>query len=161
MFYYTTDDMVSPNLMYQESKDHPDEVACLTSFVPITGPILNNMQHQFKVVTGEIPDHIVEQKEPYCFTFLVDRSLSMEDGIRMQTTRDALLLFMQSLPANCAFNILCFGGRKFDWMQQEQQGKCFYKYEEYTKKLAQDRIKAFKPDYIGTNILKPLQMAYA
>lgn len=41
--------------------------------------------------------------EKYMFVFIVDRSLSMEDGIRMKTARDALLLFVQSLPENCSF----------------------------------------------------------
>lgn len=121
LFYYVTADMDKPHCMFQESPSYPNEVACLTSFVPCVNRLPNQDIHDLQIVIGEVPDHIVEQKEPYCFTFLVDRSLSMADGIRMKTTRDALLLFMQSLPAKCAFNILCFGGKRFDWMQNNVQ----------------------------------------
>ena len=47
-----------------------------------------------------------EQK--YQFIFLLDRSGSMS-GSRMRTSIDALSLFIQSLPSDCAFGILSFG----------------------------------------------------
>ncbi len=34
VFYYRTQDMSSPKLLLQESTAHPNEVACMMSFVP-------------------------------------------------------------------------------------------------------------------------------
>ena len=34
VIYFRTEDMDKPKLLYQESKDHSDEVAILASFVP-------------------------------------------------------------------------------------------------------------------------------
>ena len=42
------------------------------------------------------------------FTFLVDRSGSM-GGRRIEITKDALKLFMQSLPVGCNFSVIGFG----------------------------------------------------
>lgn len=46
--------------------------------------------------------------DQYLFIFLVDRSGSMS-GSRMDLTKEALKLFIQSLPLGCSFAILGFG----------------------------------------------------
>ena len=43
-----------------------------------------------------------------CFIFVVDRSGSMS-GRRMEITKEALKIFIQSLPVGCTFAILGFG----------------------------------------------------
>jgi hypothetical protein len=48
-----------------------------------------------------------EQQE---FIFIVDRSGSM-GGDRIQSAREALLLFLKSLPISCYFNIVSFGSQ--------------------------------------------------
>jgi len=42
---------------------------------------------------------------------------------------------MQSLPKDCAFNILCFGAKRFDWMQSNKAQQ-YYKYEDWSRKTA-------------------------
>lgn len=44
------------------------------------------------------------------FIFLIDRSGSM-GTIRMKIAKDALTLFMRSLPPGCSFSIISFGDR--------------------------------------------------
>lgn len=44
------------------------------------------------------------------FIFIVDRSGSMS-GRKMDMTKEALKLFIQSLPPGCTFEIISFGNR--------------------------------------------------
>jgi hypothetical protein len=63
------------------------------------------------VVSEEAPEETELTKgEEFCFIFLVDRSGSM-DGRRMEITKEALKLFIQSLPVGCTFAILSFGSQ--------------------------------------------------
>jgi von Willebrand factor A domain-containing protein 5 len=49
-------------------------------------------------------------KEESVFIFLVDRSGSMS-GKKMEMTKEALKLFIQSLPPGCLFEIISFGSK--------------------------------------------------
>ena len=58
-------------------------------------------------------DEVPEEAEFYdnsklLFTFLIDRSGSMY-GSRIRKAREALILFMRSLPQGCLFSIISFG----------------------------------------------------
>jgi len=50
-----------------------------------------------------------ESKENDEFIFLIDRSGSMYQAIKL--AREALQLFVQSLPYGCKFNICSYGSR--------------------------------------------------
>jgi len=77
----------------------------MASFVPTFEP----MESNDLVTSEEAPDEIELTKgEEFCFIFLVDRSGSMA-GSRMKITKEALKLFIQSLPVGCTFSILGFG----------------------------------------------------
>ena len=61
-------------------------------------------------VTEDIEeDEIKAELEPsQCFMFVVDRSGSMS-GSRMEITKEALRLFIMSLPVNSCFSVISFG----------------------------------------------------
>ncbi len=61
------------------------------------------------------------------FIFIVDRSGSMS-GSKMETTKEALVLFLKSLPTGSRFEIINFGN-KFDLMSQSKVG---FKYDDIT-----------------------------
>ena len=54
--------------------------------------------------------------DKFHFIFLVDRSGSMNNFGRIERARDALTIFIRSLPVGCRFSILSFGS-KFTWLQ--------------------------------------------
>jgi predicted phosphoadenosine phosphosulfate sulfurtransferase len=53
----------------------------------------------------KIPQHIMNES---VYIFLVDRTGSMQ-GRKLDITKEALKLFIQSLPAGCLFEIVSFG----------------------------------------------------
>jgi len=71
------------------------------------------------------------------FFFIVDCSGSMEEGDKMEMTKEALTLFVQSLPAGCKFEIVLFD-TKFKPMSRNGTG--FVKNDATVKDL-RERIK--------------------
>ncbi len=96
--------MLKPQLLYQIDQKK-GEVACMASLVPTFEPV----EPQDAVITSESPESLeISEGRHFCFIFIVDRSGSM-GGHRMETTKQALKLFIQSLPVGCQFAINCFG----------------------------------------------------
>lgn len=54
----------------------------------------------------DVPEKLKE--EHLCFIFIVDRSGSMS-GTKMETTKEALQLFLKSMPPGTYFDIISFG----------------------------------------------------
>ena len=87
------------------------------------------------------------------FIFIVDRSGSM-DGSAMKHTKEALLLFLKSLPVGCHFNIISFG----DYYTTLFPKSCEYNSDSLKEAMAlQEKMQA---DMGGTEILAPLQHMY-
>lgn len=100
--------MDSPKLYYQESSTYPDEVAIMMSFIPTfiyTEPQDFIVEEDTKFEVEDIPAY---NNLKNFYIFIVDRSGSM-DGVKMNITNKALLLFFQSLPEDSKFEIISFG----------------------------------------------------
>ena len=106
---------------------------CLSmSFVP-----------QFKL--KEIPCELI---------FLLDRSGSME-GNPTELVRNAMLVFLKSIPENSYFNIIGFGSTFTTLFPTSQ------KYSESTLKQAELHISTLQADLGGTEILEPLNYIFS
>ncbi len=78
-------------------------------------------------------------------------------GTRIEITKEALKLFIQSLPVGCKFGVLSFGGRT-EWSKRKN-GRTAWEYNDETMKEMISLINGFEANFGGTDILKPLQLA--
>tara|TARA_R110002050_G_C8706047_1_gene495212 strand:- start:204 stop:692 length:489 start_codon:yes stop_codon:yes gene_type:complete len=85
--------------------------------------------------------------------FVIDRSGSM-GGSRIQHARDAMQLFMRSLPEDCFFNIVGFGSR-FEKLFPDSK-----RYSDETLRAATNSIKTMDANFGGTELAKPLQAVF-
>ena len=86
------------------------------------------------------------------FVFLIDRSGSMYNTIGL--ARDALQLFIQSLPLGCKFNV-CSYGSNHTFMFEDSAT-----YNDSTLEYATAQIAEFQANYGGTEIFTPLQVIF-
>ncbi|XP_060603762.1 von Willebrand factor A domain-containing protein 5A-like isoform X2 [Ruditapes philippinarum] len=84
------------------------------------------------------------------YIFVIDRSGSMQ-GDKIQSAREALLLFLMSLPADCYFNIVSFGSFFNSLFPTESK-----KYSSESLDEAFTLQKTMEADMYGTEIQKPL-----
>ncbi|XP_052237802.1 von Willebrand factor A domain-containing protein 5A-like [Dreissena polymorpha] len=84
------------------------------------------------------------------YIFIIDRSGSMS-GDRIKNAKEALLLFLKSLPQSCHFNVVSFGS----------QFSCLFKGSEpYSEKSLKEALllqKAMEADMVGTRMYEPLE----
>jgi len=103
-------------------------------------------------------DSEIQQKSE--LIFLVDRSASMGWRTNNQwipsiaLAKEALQLFLHSLPTDCYFNIWSFGS-EFSALFEESQ-----KYDEETLQLAKTEVDEMDADYGGTEILAPFEAIF-
>ena len=97
---------------------------------------------------------------PYCritpllLSFLVDCSGSMSAENRIPLAREAMLLFVRSLPVDSHFNIIRFGST-YDVLFKTPSMTAVY--NETTAKKAENLIRSMQADFGGTEILEPLK----
>lgn len=84
------------------------------------------------------------------YIFLLDRSGSM-GGSRIEKAKEALILFLKSLPVQTFFNVVSFGS-KFEFMF-----KSSIKYDNTNLEKAIQNIKRMTADMGGTEIYSPLE----
>ena len=118
--------------------------------------LLNNkeknyaIQYQFK--SNVDPD--LDELNPSIFIYLLDQSGSMY-GNNIIVAKEALTLFIQSLPAGSFYQIIGFGStfKKYDSMPK------IYTQENIKKSI--DMVKTLSADLGGTNIFSPLKDIYS
>ncbi|CAF3677148.1 unnamed protein product [Rotaria sp. Silwood1] len=88
------------------------------------------------------------------FIFIVDCSYSMDDENRIALARDAMFLFVRSLPMGAYFNIIRFGS---DFRVLFNDVIMTTLYDEKTAKQAEDLAHSMLADLGGTELLRPLQ----
>ena len=117
--YYKTADMMIPSLTFARSTDS-DKIAVQASLVPTFDPV--EPQDAFNVVTDEKPEQIkLSSGADFHFFFIVDRSGSMTLSNRMRIAKDALKLFVRSLPKDSTFTVISFGSN-FDCLEYGSGG---------------------------------------
>ncbi|CAF1087603.1 unnamed protein product [Didymodactylos carnosus] len=86
------------------------------------------------------------------FIFIVDCSGSMSDQNKIGLAREAMILFLKSLPVNCRFNIIRFGS---DYKTLFNNVTDIY--NEQNARQAEQLISQMLADLGGTELLRPLQ----
>ncbi|CAF2920181.1 unnamed protein product [Rotaria sp. Silwood2] len=86
------------------------------------------------------------------FIFVVDCSGSMEDENKIGLARQAMLLFLKSLPLDCHFNIIRFGSN-----HKALFNEITAIYNEENARKAEQLINELRADLGGTKLLRPLQ----
>jgi hypothetical protein len=106
--------------------------------------MVNNSIESKDVVTDRVTEYV----------FVLDRSGSMEQDDKINNAKNALKLFVQSLPSNSYFNVVGFGSDcEFLWEKS-------VKYNEENMKQAIGVISCFEADLGGTDIYKPLERIF-
>lgn len=108
--YYRTKQIGTPKLIYQKCDKYPDEVAVMVGIMPTfeavqpqdIKPAISYKDHGEELDEVKIDQVLEAQNEKTCFIFLIDRSFSM-NGMPMHITKEALKLFMKSLPEDSKF----------------------------------------------------------
>lgn len=115
----------------------PDHAAMMVTVRP--SELFSDLRESMNEFQGEI-------------LFLADRSGSMR-GPKIETLKDALLVFLKSLPARCKFNLYSFGSTVSGlW-------PCSMPYDDSTVQDALDHVSTFEANYRGTEVLKALKKA--
>ncbi|CAF2920298.1 unnamed protein product [Rotaria sp. Silwood2] len=86
------------------------------------------------------------------FIFIIDCSGSMRDENKIGLAREAMLLFLKSLPMNCHFNIIRFGST-----HQALFHEITAIYNEQNARKAEQLINQLQADLGGTELLQPLE----
>jgi ubiquitin len=154
---YRNDHINTPMILTQKLGD---EYAIMVSMLADLTPEEEFKERQEKIMSEIDMDpqlryekELETQLEPAEFTFVLDRSYSMT-GTSMETAKDALILFLHSLPPNSKFNIVSFGS-SFE--------KMFDSVSDYTSKTMESaiaEIKTYGADLGGTEILSPLKYIF-
>jgi len=144
--------------VYQRNEEeYPGKVAVMAQFMPTFAEEQTTTAGDIEFTTDvddlEEEDVKKELEHKNCFVFIVDRSGSMTCGIRMDMAREALQLFMQSLPTGSKFKIISFGSH---FEEMSINGATLLDYNDANRKAAISQIDSFSANFGGTEIYNPI-----
>ncbi|CAF4959107.1 unnamed protein product, partial [Rotaria sp. Silwood1] len=133
----------SPVLVAAEQYNNGSKLAILTALSPGNADFISIFDEQNPIIaTTE-------------FIFIIDCSGSMDDDDRINLARDAMLLFVRSLPMGAHFNIIRFGSDYEILFNDITLTTSVY--GERTAKQAENLARTMAADLGGTELLAPLQ----
>ena len=105
--------MMSPQLYYAVSEDGTEAAFSATMVPTFDAPAAaaQGEEGALEIEEDEKPEdeNVSGNASDYHFFFIVDRSASMAFSKRMSVAKEAMELFLRSLPADCKFSILSYG----------------------------------------------------
>ncbi|KAI8313085.1 von Willebrand factor A domain-containing protein 5A [Colletotrichum sp. SAR11_59] len=107
--------------------------------------------HQQAIMATLVPKFKLATTKPEV-VFVCDRSGSMQGKIA--DLKNALQIYMKSLPIGCMFNICSFGSRHTFLFPKSQT------YDQNTLKTAMKHIDKFGSDYGGTELYAPIEQTF-
>jgi len=141
-------------MQYAKIEDS-DVLAVSVSLVPTFDPV--QPQDFFEINEDEKPEQLeLSNGADFHFIFIVDRSGSMGMNNRMKIAKDALSLFVRSLPSDCSFSIISFGS---NYQTIKIKNDPVIQYNNESKTIALEEINKFSENLLGTDIRKPLEYA--
>ena len=150
--------MLEPQLIAAQSSEFPNEIAGLISFTPNFDDGVEEAADSLVIVEDQEPEQtVVIDPSTLHFIFVLDRSGSMY-GERIDNAKQALILFLRSLPFGCKFTVISYGSRQEFLAIRGVDGNIF-EYNEENLKEAIRQIETFDADMGGTNIASPMDMA--
>ena len=150
--------MMIPQLQYALSSDG-QEAAFSATLVPTFDAVAP--QDAYEVLEDEKPVQISnDADESFHFFFVIDRSASMGSKNRLKLAKEAMDIFVRSLPFGCTFSIISFGSHPFKALEyynlsERKSTKCII-YDDKSRDFALSNIKYMEADFGGTDILTPL-----
>ncbi|CAI2383543.1 unnamed protein product [Moneuplotes crassus] len=161
---YSTEEIRKPQITLHQSDKHPDEVVAHITCIPRISdePNLSEDDEEEKKEEAKEPavvTKIENTDDPDIasgeFIFILDRSGSMRAHDRLTLAKDALKLFIKSLPDDSIFNIIGFG-TKLDIMHK----KGSIKYSKDSVNEALLKIELMGSDLGGTALIDPLEFVF-
>ena len=138
-----------------------DEYALMISFLSDMTPEADIQRRKDLIKSFPDMDNTIRYSQnldsnmmPGEFYFVLDRSYSMT-GDPMATAKEALKLFIRSIPPGSVFNVVSFGS------SYEQLFDTVTEYDQSTLDYAIDHINFFQADLGGTEIFDPLHSIFA
>lgn len=137
-FTYTTEDFQLPSYVF--GRTDASSTAML-SFIPKFCDLSIDDAYKASIEGKKFETEIDKVKGEYIF--LLDRSGSME-GARIEKAKEALILFIKSLPLDTYFNIFSFGSRS------EKMFESSVKYNDKEIKAVVNRVRELSANLGGT-----------
>lgn len=145
-------------LLSIERYDQPDQYAAVLSFVPQIEHFLRtsagNRETNAEFIFISNFFHFNTLRVDVCFSDLVDCSGSMSADNRISKAREAMILFLRSLPVGSNFNIIRFGSN-YDVLFNGVSMTVVY--DETTSNQAEKLISNLDANFGGTELLETLK----